>query len=256
MASVLTHLLRLKEDCWDALSSRFAGWTRPLGTSLPLATLTDLGKSKSQLIAENALLRQQLIMLKRQVKRPACTKTDRVLLVLLTRWVRTWQQALLIVQPDTLLRGPRELFRFIWKRKSKAVSHKPKIAAETITLIREMTKKNRLWGAERIRGELLKLGIRVCKRTIQKYMRPVRSQQPRDQKWSTDLAQPRRTDLVLRLPPGHRSLLSTAFCLLPHRIAVAQGHPCGSDTISKRCLGGATASGSHALWASTDVSDS
>ncbi len=121
MASVLTHLLRLKEDCWDALSSRFAGWTRPLGTSLPLATLTDLGKSKSQLIAENALLRQQLIMLKRQVKRPACTKTDRVLLVLLTRWVRTWQQALLIVQPDTLLRGPRELFRFIWKRKETQV---------------------------------------------------------------------------------------------------------------------------------------
>jgi len=127
---------------------------------LPLATLTDLGKSRSQLIAENALLRQQLIILKRQVKRPACTETARVLPVLLTRWVRTWQQALLIVQPDTLLRWHRELFRFIWKRKSKAVSHKPKIAAETITLIREMTKKNRLWGAERMRGELLKLDIR------------------------------------------------------------------------------------------------
>jgi putative transposase len=187
MASVLTHLLRLKEDCWDALSSRFAGWTRPLGTSLPLATLTDLGKSKSQLIAENALLRQQLIMLKRQVKRPACTKTDRVLLILLTRWVRTWQQALLIVQPDTLLRWHRELFRLVWKRKSKAASHTPKIPAETVALIREMAAKNRLWGAERIRGELLKLGVRVCKRTIQMYMRPVRSQQPRDQKWSTFL---------------------------------------------------------------------
>ena len=103
MAGVLTYLLWLKEGCWDALSSRFARWTRPLGTSLPLAILTDLRKSKSQLIAENALLRQQLILLKRQVKRPACTKTDRVLLVLLARWVRTWQQALLIVQPDTRL---------------------------------------------------------------------------------------------------------------------------------------------------------
>ncbi len=50
-----------------------------------------------------------------------------------------------------------------------------------------MAKDNRLWGAERIRGELLKLGIRVCKRTIQKYMRPVRSHQPRGQKWSTFL---------------------------------------------------------------------
>jgi putative transposase len=74
-----------------------------------------------------------------------------------------------------------------WKRKSKASSHKPKVAAETIALIREMAKDNRLWGAERIRGELLKLGIRVCKRTIEKYMRNVRSQQPRGQKWSTFL---------------------------------------------------------------------
>jgi putative transposase len=50
-----------------------------------------------------------------------------------------------------------------------------------------MAKDNRLWGAERIRGELLKLGLRVCKRTIQKYMRPVRTNQPRGQKWSTFL---------------------------------------------------------------------
>ena len=58
---------------------------------------------------------------------------------------------------------------------------------ETITLIREMATKNRLWGAERIRGELLKLGMRVCKRTIQKYLRNVRRNQPRGQKWSTFL---------------------------------------------------------------------
>ena len=187
MAGVLKHFQRLKDRCLEALSSRFAGWTKPLGTSLPLATLTDLGRSKSELIAENALLRQQLIILKRQVKRPACTQTDRILLVLLARLVRTWNQALLIVQPDTLLRWHRELFRLYWKRKSKTSSHKPKVAAETIALIRQIAKDNRLWGAERIRGELLKLGLRVCKRTIQKYMRGVRTQQPRGQKWSTFL---------------------------------------------------------------------
>jgi putative transposase len=92
-----------------------------------------------------------------------------------------------IVQPDTLLKWHRELFRLYWKRKSKASSHQPKVAAETIALIREMAKDNRLWGAERIRGELLKLGLRVCKSTIQKYMRNVRTQQPRGQKWSTFL---------------------------------------------------------------------
>src|SRR5438552_10129823 len=187
MAGILTHLRRLKNGCLDALSSCFTRWTKPPTSSLPLQTMADLGRSKSELIAENALLRQQLIILHRQVKRPTCSKADRTLLVLLARLVRTWEQALFIVQPDTLLRWHRELFRLYWKRRSKASSHKPKVAAETIALIREMARENRLWGAERIRGELLKLGMHVCKRTIQKYIRQVRTPQPRGQKWATFL---------------------------------------------------------------------
>src|SRR6266849_108033 len=148
MAGVVTHLQRLKDGCLDALSARFTCWTKPFGTSSLLATLTDLGKSKSQLIAENALLRQQLIVLRRQVKRPPITRTDRILLVLLARLVRTWQQALVIVQPDTLLRWHRELFRMYWKRKSKTHTHKQKVAPETIALIRQMARENRLWGAK------------------------------------------------------------------------------------------------------------
>jgi len=74
-----------------------------------------------------------------------------------------------------------------WKHRSKAPTHKPKVAPETMALIREMATNNRLWGAERLRGELLKLGLRICKRTIQKDMRTVRTQQPRGQKWSTFL---------------------------------------------------------------------
>jgi putative transposase len=186
MAGVLTHLQRLKDGCLNALFSRFTLWTKPLRISLPISTLTDLGRSKSELIAENALLRQQLIVLRRQVKRPTFTRTDRMLLVLLARLVRTWQQALVIVQPDTLLRWHRELFRLFWKHK-KAPAHQPKVASATIALIRQMAKDNRLWDAERIRGELLKLGIHVCKRTIQKYMRTVRTRQPRGQKWTTFL---------------------------------------------------------------------
>jgi len=110
MAGVFTPLQRLKDGCLHALSSRLTRWTKPLLTSLPLQTIADLGRSKPELIAENALLRQQLIILRRQVKRPACTNTDRILLVLLARLVRTWQQTLLIVQPDSLLRWHRELF--------------------------------------------------------------------------------------------------------------------------------------------------
>ena len=178
---------RLVGTAVNVLHTRFVHWTKPLTSSLPLGTFADLARSKSELMAENALLRQQLIILKRQVKRPACTKKDRLLLVLLARVVRAWKQALFIVQPDTLLRWHRGLFRLYWKRKSKASSHKPKVDAETVALIREMATENRLWGAERIRGELLKLGMHVCKRTIQKYIRQVRTPQPRGQRWATFL---------------------------------------------------------------------
>jgi putative transposase len=136
-------------------------WIKPLTTSLVPGTIADLTRGKAELLAENALLRHQLIILRRQIKRPVYRKTDRVLLVFLARIVRAWKQALFIVQPETLLRWHRELFRVFWKHKSKARSRKPKLSPETIVLIKEMAANNRLWGAERIRGELLKLDIRV-----------------------------------------------------------------------------------------------
>ncbi|MFZ1043807.1 MAG: helix-turn-helix domain-containing protein [Anaerolineales bacterium] len=87
-----------------------------------------------------------------------------------------------IVQPDTLLRWHRELFRVYWRRKSQG---QPKISAETIVLIRKMAKENPLWGAERIRGELLKLGMEVSKRTIQKYLPKERGSSSSSQTWAT-----------------------------------------------------------------------
>lgn len=173
--------------CFHVLHDGIVRWMKPRSTSLLLGTIADLAKGKSELLVENALLRQQLIILHRHVKRPACRKTDRFLLLLLARMLRTWKQALFIVQPETLLRWHRELFRLFWKHRSKADARQPKLSPETIALIKEMVKNNRLWGAERIRGELLKLGIRVCKRTIQKYMRQVRLPRPSGQKWATFL---------------------------------------------------------------------
>jgi putative transposase len=97
---ILSRLNRLMETSVKVLCARCVHWTKPLTSSLPLGTLTDLGRSKSELIAENALLRQQLIILKRQVNRPACTKADRFLLVLMARAVRAWKQTLFLVQED------------------------------------------------------------------------------------------------------------------------------------------------------------
>ncbi len=97
---ILSRLKRFVGIYVKVLCARYVHWTEPLSSSLPLGTLADLGRSKSELIAENAFLRQQLLMLKRQVKRPVCTKADRILLVLFARVVRAWKQALLIVQED------------------------------------------------------------------------------------------------------------------------------------------------------------
>jgi putative transposase len=151
-----------------------------------VGTLHDLTRSRTALIAENALLRQQLIILHRQVKRPTCARTDRFLLVLLARATKNWKQALLIVQPETLLSWHRQAFRWYWRKRSKPTSRNPKIPAETVALIQAMARDNRLWGAERIRGELLKLGIRVSKRTIQKYMLKPRARASA-QTWGTFL---------------------------------------------------------------------
>ncbi len=138
---------------------------------------------------ENALLRQQVIVLRRQINRPQFTNTDRALLVLLASRLQMWKSTLLIVRPDTLLRWHKAGFRLFWKRKSRTASRERKLPAETIELIKRMATENRLWGAERIRGELLKLDVRACKRTIQKYMRPARGSGPSEgkanQNWRT-----------------------------------------------------------------------
>jgi putative transposase len=99
---ILAFIKRLTSMSFQALHHRFIDWTKPdTATSLLVGTLTDLARSKTELVAENALLRQQLIILSRHVKRPVFKKSDRMLLVLLARAVRTWKQALFIIQPET-----------------------------------------------------------------------------------------------------------------------------------------------------------
>ena len=166
------------------LQERIKRWIKPATSALIIGTIVDLTRSHTDLVVENALLRQQLIVLKRQIKRPQLTNSDRFRLVFLSHFTKFWKQALHIVQPDTLLRWHREMFRKYWRRKSQG---KPKISPETIALIQEMAKENQLWGAERIRGELMKLGIEVSKRTIQRYMAKDKKTGSASQNWATFL---------------------------------------------------------------------
>jgi len=149
------------------LQARIKSWIKPATPVLIIDLLSDLTHSRPDLIVENVLLRQQLIILKRQIKRPQLSNPDRIRLVLLSHFTKFWKQTVHIVQPDTLLSWHQNLFRNYWRRMSQG---RPRVASERISLIRRMVKENKLWGAERIRGELLKLGIELCKRTIQKYM--------------------------------------------------------------------------------------
>jgi len=103
VSRILHHIKQLAYCCFQLFQRRFLNWTKPHFTSLLLGTIMDLSRGKAELLAENALLRQLLIVLRRQIKRPKCTTTDRLLLVLLARAVRTWRQALYIIQPKTLL---------------------------------------------------------------------------------------------------------------------------------------------------------
>src|SRR5207244_5857506 len=103
------------------------------------------------LIAENALLRQQLVILKRHVKRPALTQKGRYLLVILASKVRQWKNALLVVNPQRLLGWRRQGFRLYWQRKSNQPQRESPVGSETIALIKSMALDNRLWRAKRIR---------------------------------------------------------------------------------------------------------
>lgn len=147
----------------------------------------DVVRSRAQLLAENALLRQQLLILRRSVACPALTRADRALLVFLVGHLRTWQQALLVVRPETLLRWHRAGFHALWRHKSRPGPGRPPLALETGALIRRMAGENPLWGAERTRGELGKLGLCVAKRTIQTYLPTSRGPRPHGQAWATFL---------------------------------------------------------------------
>jgi len=188
LATPLKRLRHLARRSLAAARARVTRWTRPAPLAIVAGAAADATRCRADLLLENALLRHQLVILGRAVKRPRLTTTDRGLLVLLASRLRTWANALVIVRPETVPRWHRQGFRPFWKRQSRPRSAaKPKVAAETITLIRAMAAANRLWGADRIRGELLKLEIRVSKRTIQRYLRQARPPRSTGQPWAAFL---------------------------------------------------------------------
>ena len=141
---------------------------------------------RAQLEAENLLLRQQLLVLRRRSPtRVRLWNIDRLLLVWLYRLYPSLLDAIIIVQPKTALRWHRRGFRAYRRWKSRDVGCRPRIDCEMRALIRRMSRENPLWGAPRIHGELLMLGIEVAESTAGRYM--VRRRRPPSQGWRTFL---------------------------------------------------------------------
>src|SRR5215216_5656559 len=145
----LTQLRQRVQRGVDALRAGVGRWTRPRPVALAAGLAADLTRSRGDLLLENVLLRQQVLVLHRTARRPTFTPLDRGLLVLLASRLRTWASALLIVQPETVLRWHRQGFRLFWRRKSASRSRPSSLAPTTIDLIQQMARDNRLWGAER-----------------------------------------------------------------------------------------------------------
>jgi len=151
-----------------------------------VAVLASPFKSKIRLVAENATLRHQLVVLRRKLKgRAHLTNNDRWFFVQLYRWFPSILPVLMIIQPETLVRWHRAGFRRYWRWKSRRRGGRPPIEAELRALIRQMSTENLLWGAPRIHGELLKLGFSVAQSTVAKYM--VKRRGPPSQGWKTFL---------------------------------------------------------------------
>lgn len=116
-------------------------------------------------------LRHQLEVMKHSAKRPRFESADRWLWVLLSKWWPEWPKALEIVQADTVRRWRRQgIWHHLRRKRGRKQPGRPPIPTETRKLIREMSRDNHLWGAPRIYGELLKLGIKVSPTTVAKYM--------------------------------------------------------------------------------------
>jgi len=152
-----------------------------------LSMLRSCLRSRASIQIEILALRHQLAVLQRQTtKRPGLRSADRLLWVILSRVWAQWCSALVIVKPETVIAWQRKGFRLYWRWKSRGgKSGRPCVSREIRELVMRMSIANPLWGAPRIHGELLKLGIQISQATVAKYM--VRQRKPPSQTWRTFL---------------------------------------------------------------------
>ena len=155
--------------------------------TLFLAGASSVLKTRAALQLENVALRHQISVLQRSAnKRPRLQPADRLLWVWLSRVWADWRSSLVIVKPETVVGWHRKAFRLFWTWKiRRGKIGRPSMPHDVRDLIRRMSKENPGWGAPRIHGELLKLGINIGETSVSKYL--VRNRKPPSQTWRTFL---------------------------------------------------------------------
>ena len=187
---------------------------------------------------------QQLALLRRRSKRPQFGRLDRLLWVWLSNHWAGWREALHLVRPESVIRWHRQGFRAFWTWKSRrGRTGRPPVGSELSDLVRTMAIANPLWGAPRIHGELLKLGLEVSQRTVARLM--PRPPKPPSQTWRTFL-QNHLADLVsvdfFVVPTATFRILYVFVVLLHHRRQVVHFNVTESPTACRwpklsRCAG-------------------
>jgi len=145
-----------------------------------------LFRKKQDIIFENLALKQRLTVQQRSIKKPKIKNTDRIFWVWLSRFWNNWKSSLITVKPPTVISWHKKGFKLYWEWKSRRVG-RPIIDWKLIKLIRKLQKENPTWSAQRIQGELVKLGLDVCDNTVAKYMRKPKTGPQKRQRWLTFL---------------------------------------------------------------------
>lgn len=129
-------------------------------------------KLNFQLAIENLALRQQLTIMKQSIHRPKIRKRDRLFWVIFSRLWHGWENVLIVLQPETVIRLHRKDFKLYWTFKSKKTeSGRPPTDIKVQRIVKKMIKENLLWGSPILHGELLKLGIEISERTVSNMIR-------------------------------------------------------------------------------------
>jgi hypothetical protein len=158
----------------------------PFKLPLILSIVVAVFKDRADLVAENAALRHQLSCVIHRGSRPRLRPVDRVFWVLLSRFWDGWRESLAMVKPATVLAWHRKGFKLFWRWKSRRRGPgRPRISPEVRRLISEMAEMNVGWGAPRIHGELLKLGIAISEVTVSRYMPKRLPPAGSRQRWAT-----------------------------------------------------------------------